>query len=172
LAKGRVSRLATFPALHFRSVQLVIMASPSASMVRPSCAAATACGCRARSSGASMVIATSGRRVIALMRPTSVTHTRPRDHQVKSPRSRSLGLFLASTIRQGCSIMQCRCDCGVWVSSQACRRNDSHAVLNMFHYNKSNHLSRAILKRQKRSYKLIVFNNRTISIVEGIWYRM
>jgi hypothetical protein len=47
-------------------------------------------------------------------------------------------------------------------SSQACRMNNSNAILNIFHYNRSNHLSRAIVKQQTRSYNLIVFNNNTI----------
>src|SRR5262249_50079064 len=92
LCKGRVSRLATSQELPTLSSQFVIMASPSPNVVLASCAAATVGACRARSGGASMVMPTSGRPVIATMHPVVATHTRLRDHQAKSPRRCSLGL--------------------------------------------------------------------------------
>jgi hypothetical protein len=108
-----VSRLAISPTLHIASAQLVTMGSPFLNMDRAFCAAPSSRACRARSGGVSMVMPTSGRPVIAVMSPTSVTRTRPRDHQAKSPRHGAWGFLLASTIHQGYAVTQWRCNWGL-----------------------------------------------------------
>jgi hypothetical protein len=136
------------------------MVSPALNIAVASCAAARAGTFQARSGVTSTVMASSYRLVIAVMRPTSVTPAHV--HEIikqKAPGSVTWGFFLrAPSIKDVLS-----CSVGLTgalrETSQVCRRNYSNAVLNMFHYNKSNHLSREILKQQKRSYKLIVFNN-------------
>ena len=76
------------------------MASPALILAPASCAAARAGAFQVQSGGAIAVMATSGRPVIAILRPVVATRTRLRDHQAKSPRLGDLGLFSrASSIK-------------------------------------------------------------------------